>query len=193
MPTPIIVLAAGNSSRLGQAKQLLPRGEQRLLQYVVQQCLATKLGEVLVVLGAEAEKMRAEINELNCMILVNENWSSGQGSSIACAAESLDETFVDGVYIVLVDQVHFSKEVLLKLDKERKKSKSEIVLSKYQEGAGPPSFFSAVYLKDLQKLNSEVGAKPIVQANKDEVVYVPFPLGHLDIDLPDDLNRLKDF
>jgi len=192
MQTPIIILAAGNSSRLGQAKQLLPRGEKSLLHYVVEQCLATKLGEVLVVLGAQEEKMRSEIDELNCMILVNENWASGQGSSIACAAESLDEKNVEGVYIVLVDQVHFSKEVLLKLDAERKKAATEIAVSQYDEGAGPPSFFASTYLKDLRKLSGELGAKPIVKANKEKVVYVPFPKGHLDIDLPADLKRLDE-
>ncbi len=163
-----------------------------MLSYVVKECLASKLGEVLVVLGAEEEKMRAEIDTLNCMIIVNDNWESGQASSIACAAQSIDEESVEGVYVVLVDQVHFSKNVLKKIETERKKSDGEILVCQYQEGSGPPSFFHKSYLPALCKLSGAQGAKPIIKDNKSKVVQVKFPLGHLDIDFPKDLKRLRD-
>lgn len=192
METPIIILAAGNSSRLGQAKQLLPKGEGTLLSYVVKECIEAKLGEVLVVLGSEADQMRSEIELLNCMILVNEQWQKGQGSSIACAAQSLSTENIAGVFIVLVDQVHFRKENLFKLLKEQKQSKASIVLSQYEEGAGPPSFFTVEHFPALAKLSGALGAKPIVQTHKAEVTYVSFPKGHIDIDTPEDLRHLEE-
>jgi len=111
MKTPIIILAAGSSSRLGQAKQLLERKEEPLISYVIKECLSTQLGEVIVVLGSNHSEIRKAVDEQNCMVIINEEWKEGQGSSIACGAGSLDESLVDGVFIVLVDQVHFNRDV----------------------------------------------------------------------------------
>jgi molybdenum cofactor cytidylyltransferase len=121
METPIIVLAAGSSSRLGQPKQLLPRDGTSMLAYVVQECIASQLGEVIVVLGAQATRMLSEIESLNCILITNQNWQEGQGSSIACAAQSINPENVEGVFIVLVDQVHFNREVLLRINQAEKK------------------------------------------------------------------------
>jgi molybdenum cofactor cytidylyltransferase len=63
-------------------------------------------------------------------------------------------------------------------------------LSQYEQGAGPPSFFDVSFLPELCKLQGAQGAKPIVSKYENQLSYCSFPLGHLDIDTPEDLKRL---
>src|SRR5680860_1232621 len=79
----IVILAAGASSRMGQAKQLLPWEDTTLLGNAIRKAKASDANSVIVVLGANAESIRMEISESQIIIIENPIWASGLGTSIA--------------------------------------------------------------------------------------------------------------
>ena len=77
-----IILAAGESARFGTTKQLLDWKGQPFVRAVALTALETGLSPVIVVTGANAEKVEAALKDLNVLIVRNEDWKSGQASSI---------------------------------------------------------------------------------------------------------------
>src|SRR5919106_2111206 len=77
-----IVLAAGDSSRMGTNKLLLRFGEETVLRRSVRCAIAAGLDPVLVVLGHEAERVRSELDGLFCRALINLEWARGMNASL---------------------------------------------------------------------------------------------------------------
>src|SRR5256885_392882 len=87
-----IVLAAGASRRMGQAKQLLPYHGESLLRRAVTAALDSDCQEVIVVLGANAASFQPELTGTTAKLVINDDWKEGMSSSIRCGlatAESL--------------------------------------------------------------------------------------------------------
>ncbi len=186
----IVIIAAGSSSRLGQAKQLLPYKNTFLLGYVLEECLAAKVGDIIVVLGANRVAIASKIQNFECRTCYNPNWATGMGTSIACGIAEVAANPLDGAIIVLSDQPFFDRTLLHQLLAEQSLTNAPIVASKYQEGMGPPAFFAASLFPELQELQGDVGAKPLVKKYFDELAFIPFPKGNLDIDTEADLVHL---
>ena len=186
----LLVIAAGSSSRLGQAKQLLPYRNSFLLQYIIEECLASEIGKVTVVLGANQAQIAPKIAPLNCTICYNPDWAAGMGTSIATGIATLNSNEYQGTIIVLSDQPFFTRSLLHALLAKQVATQAPIVAAQYAKGMGPPAFFDANLFPELKKLKGDVGAKPVVQQHFEEVVFVSFPKGHLDIDTEADLIHL---
>lgn len=191
IPTAILIIAAGSSSRLGQPKQLLPYRAHFLLHYMVSECLAANLGAVFVVLGANKEQIAPRLATLDCSLLYNPSWEQGMGTSIACGMAHLANMNYKGVFVVLSDQVFFKKELLHQLIRKQATTKAPLVISKYTEGMGPPAFFTASLFDELSQLEGDIGAKAVVKKYAKEFALIPFEKGHLDIDTKVDLIHLK--
>ncbi len=97
-----IILAAGDSSRFGSPKQLLPWRETTVLNSVVKTAIEVRLLPVVVVLGANADLIRPGLPE-GCVVVTNAEWSEGQSSSIRIGLSQLPQE-IDGVLILLGDQ-----------------------------------------------------------------------------------------
>lgn len=186
----ILLLAAGKSSRLGQTKQLLDYKGRKLIQHTLSICLESKIGPVMVVTGAFYQKVESAIKDFDCQVIRNEHWQKGMGSSVSAGVRSVIEDGLDAVVLVLVDQIHLQAKHLHQLKDKFVKDASSIILSQYDDGQGPPSLFASQHFDALAVLDGEAGAKPIVKKNKDKVAYIDFPQGHIDIDRPEDLDRL---
>ena len=191
-PYALLLLAAGESRRLGELKQLLPVGNQTLLEHTIKVCAKSKLGPVHVILGAQAEKILDTItNDSSTDILIHKNWKDGLGSSIAYGVNNTKHLVEKGIIIVLVDQVMLKAEHLVNLVREYEDTKAEIVVSDYGKASGPPTFFAQALFDQLIELSGDQGAKPIIKANKHRVHKVSFPHGDIDIDQHEDLFHLK--
>jgi molybdenum cofactor cytidylyltransferase len=109
-PVAAVVLAAGSSRRMGQPKQLLPWHGRPLLQHVLDVAAASAVGEIVLVLGHEADGVRAAIElPARGRIVVNERHAEGQGTSLACGVAALGADAVaahgaDAVAVLLGDQ-----------------------------------------------------------------------------------------
>ena len=188
MDIAIIILAAGSSSRLGQPKQLLQRGNQSMIQYVHEECLKSKLGPVYVVTGAYHDAISAELNDAE--IIHYPRWENGMGSSISYALKTLKIDNLKGVIIALSDQVYLTSEILTELAQEANQSNSKIVNCKYQSEMGPPTYFDKSLFQELEQLTGDDGAKSIVKKYKTSRSSIRFVLGEVDIDTTEDLQIL---
>src|SRR5215475_6978410 len=106
-----IVLAAGESRRMGQPKQLLPFGERTILERVVDTLLTAGVGEVIVVLGHLAERVRTVLRERPVRAAVNESYRQGMLSSVKCGVRAVGPGY-DAVLFALGDQPHIEGSVV---------------------------------------------------------------------------------
>ena len=171
---PIILLAAGNSSRMGSPKQLLPWGEKSLIEHQAEKLLSTG-NSVLVVLGANAEQIIPVIENMKIQVVVNQNWQTGMGSSIASGiSEMLKENHdADGVIIALLDQPFVSVEHYNKLLNVFEPDKQQIIVSVSKEGwKGVPVLFDRCYFEELRNFSGEQGAKKIFSHYPDKIISI---------------------
>lgn len=188
----LIILAAGASVRLRTPKQLLPFRGETLLRRIARESLASRCRPVVVVLSDEADEFRSELNDLDVCIVGNSDWMQGMGSSVKAGLEKLLEIKkpLDGVVITVCDQPFVTAETINELVETYEKTKALIVASEYQSTRGVPALFGKELFSQLQNLKSG-GAKQIIDQFRAETVSLPFPNGAIDVDTPDDYERLS--
>jgi len=189
----IIVIAAGNSSRLGQPKQLVEIAGVSLLQNTIN--LAEQLSENSVcVVGFDADKFKSSLEVSTTKILVNKNWQQGMGCSIACAVKYFTDE-VDAVMILLCDQYRLTEADLGLLIERWQRDPDKIVASQYFEIKcnslieGAPAIFPKQYFGPLMALK-EKGARDILSKNQENVIAVLLENAASDLDTKDDLKLL---
>jgi molybdenum cofactor cytidylyltransferase len=190
MKIAILIIAAGASRRLGQPKQLVPFRDTFLLNQIIQECQASEVGTIYIVLGANAEQIQPRLSD-DLSIFYHKNWSQGMGTSIAFGIKQLISKDYDGVIIVLGDQPFFSSFLLKKITQKRTETNGKIILSEYEKGMGPPSFFEKSLFSELSMLKGDLGAKTMIKKYKEEVQRISFPKGYIDIDTPEDLKIIQ--
>ena len=186
--TGIIILAAGNSSRLGKNKQLLFYKEKTLLQHIIDEALNASLQPVVVVTGANREQISEAINRQPIHVVNNKNWQEGMASAIVVgllAISSINKNKED-IIIAVCDQPFVSSTLFLRLCDKRKESNKGIVACSYANTTGTPVLFTPAYFEELLQLSGEGGAKKIIARHPDDVETVFFPKGNIDIDTEDD-------
>ena len=185
----ILILAAGNSSRLGQSKQLviISKG-QTLLNQTILAAEQSQLGEVYVVLGVDYLKHSESIKS-KVHLIENTNWSSGMGSSLKAGLTRVisDNNQLEFILVSVCDQPYLQAENLLALYNKFDQSDQPIIASQYEEGFGVPVLFSSKVFNELRQLGDSEGALKFLKANMKSVEFVNFEKGNVDIDTPDDL------
>jgi molybdenum cofactor cytidylyltransferase len=190
----IIIVAAGNSSRLGQPKQLIPINGISMLYSVAK--IATRISkQVMCIVGFNAEKHTEELKSLAIDCLVNPNWQQGMGSSIACGIKNLaDDT--DSVMILLCDQWAVTTQDLNKLVVQWKKQPEKIIASCYSDLKtkkkiiGVPAIFPQHYFSQLSQLE-KTGARKIILNNLENVMPIKLENASFDLDTKEDLSLLN--
>jgi molybdenum cofactor cytidylyltransferase len=190
LPVAIVLLAAGSSSRLGQPKQLLAYSGSTLLRHAAEIALASRLGPVIVVLGAVEEKCRATLSGLPTIIVTNPGWEEGMGSSIATGMQEVDETLHRAVLIMLCDQPAITPDALRSLEEHQRTTGKSIVASQYDKTFGSPALFTAEHFPQLRLLHGFHGAKSLFR-NQPDLGALPCPQAALDIDTEGDLALLE--
>lgn len=188
----IIILAAGASTRLGRPKQLLKFQYKTFIENVVETALETAL-QTVVVLGANAEKIKPEIENLPIEFVTNENWQSGMSSSIIKGLEtSLEiEPNLSAVILLLCDQPFITKETILRLIAAQEKTGKAIVASEYEKTLGVPILFTREMFEELLNLEGDVGAKVLVKKYADKnLAKISVPEAAFDIDTEEDFEQL---
>lgn len=185
----VVLLAAGGSSRLGRAKQLLPYLGRTLVEHTARTALASGAAEVVVVVGAEAAAVREALRGLKVRIVLNENWAEGMGGSIARGVAALGEE-IDAAVIALGDQPRITPVHLRTLAERVIDSDQSIVASSYDGVLGAPAAFARSEFGRLQGLTGDVGARHLVRNGEEPVEAVFFDGANLDVDTPDDVRAL---
>ena len=188
----VVIVAAGLSSRLGTPKQLLRYKGKPLLQHLLQVVIDSNTCHIIVVLGANADKITREIDFSNVQIVMNENWQEGMASSIRCGIQALApiEYTIKGALIILCDQPHVTTTLVNSLITEYINTNKPIIASEYNGVLGAPALFHKSIFPELLQLKGDVGAKLIMQRYADEIITVAFSKGSVDIDTAADYEKL---
>jgi molybdenum cofactor cytidylyltransferase len=185
----VVVLAAGGSSRLGQAKQLLSHDGETLLHRAARFALATAPAEVVVVLGADAARLALAIADLPIRPLICASWRDCMGASLRCALQALAAN-IDGVMIVLCDQPALSAPHLMALRDVWRGNPLHAVASGYANTVGVPALLPRHWL-DEKFLHGDHGARFLLQERKTAVTVIDNPALAADIDQSADLSALR--
>jgi molybdenum cofactor cytidylyltransferase len=188
----IIILAAGTSRRMGKPKQLLPYEGKNLLEHAVQVAKDSKVGKVILVLGANHEMIVKDMQPDPIDVCINPDWEQGVSTSIFHGLNTLLEIDSEwnGVIIMTGDQPFVNADLLQELVLTHEQTNKSIVASKYQETIGSPAFFQSAFFTQLLELKGDVGARKIIQSNGSQLVSVAFAKGEIDIDTPEDYDKL---
>src|SRR5271165_425166 len=182
-----IVLGAGASSRMGASKQLLELGGKPLIALAVDAALGSQARPVVVVIGADAERVREAISGRPVCVVLNPEWSSGLSSSIRVGMAALlaAEPALDAALLALCDQPALSPEVIGRLAALHRAT-GRIAASRYGGRNGAPAVFGRRHFAALEALTGDEGARGILNGDPGCVVAADLPEMGFDMDTPAD-------
>jgi len=190
-----VVLSAGESSRMGSPKALLPISGVPFIEEIVRALKGTKIDRIIVVLGHHAEEIRKRIAHLPVTFVVNRDYAKGQLSSLIVAIRSLeaekDTEKVDGVLVHLVDHPFISPALVDHMIDRFYETKKLIVIPRCGGRRGHPVIFSSRLFPELLSAPLEKGAKVVVHAHRDETLEIEtdFAGVTIDIDTPEEYRQ----
>ncbi|MDQ4141425.1 MAG: nucleotidyltransferase family protein [Bacteroidota bacterium] len=193
--TGLVLLAAGASVRLGSPKQNLNFQGQTLLQHAVQVAQQSGSSPIVVVLGAQAEMLKAQLNFPDILIVENKDWEEGMSASIRHGLAALLQVapLVENVILMLCDQPFVTGELLHKLITHKETSSKQIIGCSYQDTVGTPVLFDKQFFPELLNLHGNHGAKKLLFQHSEAVATIPFELGSFDIDTVSDYTALQHY
>jgi molybdenum cofactor cytidylyltransferase len=188
MKTGIILLAAGSSSRLGRAKQLIEIQGKTLIQKAIDEANKSQANCLVLVLGANAELIQTGFDNLNTPFIINSDWQQGMSSSMQAGLRFLmEKEAIDQVLLMLCDQPFVDASLLDQLITAKETSGKGIVAAAYSDTLGVPALFDRRYFEDLVQLTGSEGAKKVIFKHQAEVHALDFQLGAVDLDTEEDV------
>ena len=183
-----VVLSAGESSRMGRPKALLPVDGETFIEKIVGALARTRVGKIIVVLGHDAETLKRRLEHLAVAFLVNADYKSGQLSSLQTAVRRLQsDRECDGMLVHLVDHPYISSTLVDVMIEQFYVAKKLIVVPRCQGKRGHPVIFSRALFAELLNAPLDQGAKAVVNAHRDETLEIETddPGIAVDIDTPE--------
>ncbi len=181
-----LILAAGESARLGRPKQLLVLEGVSLVRRAVRSARDAGFEPVFAVTGAFAAEVEAELAGTGSIAIRHEGWPQGFGSSIRAGVSALTTSAngqlePDGVLLLPCDLPHVSAAHLLEL-RGLLTSRTGIVAAEFGNHLGPPVLFGRAYFDELRQLPSGSGARPVLERHVSAIIRFPLPEAAFDID-----------
>src|SRR5581483_8205282 len=162
-----------------------------LLVRAVEAALASEAWPVVVVLGAQAEKIRPALARLPVLVAENPAWAEGMAASLRTGITTLHQfsRSLDGAVVALCDQPAFSAAVIAQLVAAHQRSGRGIVAAHYSGRNGAPALFTREHFPALMSLTGEEGARALLNGQPDRVAAVDWPELAVDFDTPEDIAR----
>jgi molybdenum cofactor cytidylyltransferase len=187
---PVLVLAAGKSTRMGSPKALLPLGPaDTFLTRVIRTFQQAGVDDVVVVLGHEAEAIEASVlaRGLSCRFVRNADYEHGQLSSLLAGLRAVDRPGVVGVLMTLVDVPLVSSATVRAVLARYHATHAPIVRAVRGDVHGHPVLIDRRLFDELRAADPSSGAKPVIRGHVSAAgdVEVNDEGAFLDIDTPD--------
>ena len=168
-----IVLAAGESARMGADKALLKWGDTTFLEHLRAVLKNAGVSLVRVVLGANAEGVLKQIRLPPVEVVLNRQWHQGMLTSVVAGLDSLPHGLVDAALVCLVDHPCVSSALIRTLVEKFHTTGKLVVLPTCQGRRGHPVVFAAKLFDELRAAPLAVGARHVVRQHPADVLEVP--------------------
>lgn len=185
-----IVLAAGSSRRMGRNKLLLEIEGETLVRRVVRAAGEAGLDRVVVVLGHDEARVRAQLEGLSCETVVNPEHARGAGTSVHAGVRHVAAE-ADAAVIVLADMPFVTAAMIAALADRYRATRAPVVFSRYGIVQAPPTLYDRSLFAELLAIDDDRGGKEVVLRHQAEAEAVAWPEDALhDIDSPADYDRI---
>ncbi len=187
--TAAILLAAGESTRMGTPKPLLAWGDVTLIEYQVRELLAAGVEDLVVVLGHAAEEVRPIVPG-GARVVVNEAYQQGRASSLRAGAAALSDD-ADPILVLNVDQPR-PRDLLEALLAAHREGNALITVPVTQGKRGHPLILAGSLLAELRQASEEAqGLRAVLAAHQDAVreIELSSPIARLDINTPEEYQK----
>jgi len=182
-----VVLAAGESRRMGRQKLLLPFGETTVAGAVVRTAQASRAGRTLVVLGSDRESVRRELEPLGVEFAVNEDYPLGMLTSIQAGFKALPAD-AGAAVVMLGDQPFLASRVVDRVIEAYESGSNGIVIPTVQGRRGHPVLIDLKYRDEVLAIAPAEGLRRLMLAHADDILEVDVADPDIlrDLDTPED-------
>ena len=180
-----IVLAAGQSRRMGETnKMTVDVGGKPMVRHVVEAAKSSKVDDVHVVTGHQADQVEAALEGLDVHFVSNEKFAEGLSTSLAAGVRAV-ESEADRVIVLLGDMPFLTAKMIDELLDAGKQNDS-IVMATFDGKRGNPVLWPRRYYEDLKRIQGDTGARHLIGMNAAEVIEVNIgEAASLDLDTPE--------
>jgi molybdenum cofactor cytidylyltransferase len=195
-PTAGIILAAGESKRFGESKQLLRLAGRFLVEWVLQAALESNLDRAVLVLGCEQDRIRRSLLKWTahpkCTVLENPDYRNGLSTSLKVGVASI-EYDCPSVMFLLGDQPMVTAALIDLLLRQFARSEKSICVPAHRGIRGNPVLFASSHYPAILRLSGDTGARDLITAHPEQVlsVEIPDPLVFFDIDWREDAETIS--
>lgn len=185
-----VILAAGESRRMGMPKLLLPFGKTTIIENVVESVTSSKVSQTLVVLGPCSPDIREKIRRYPVITTFNPRYREGMLSSVLQGMAVLPDS-CEAVIVALADQPAVETAVIDSLIEAFRTENKGIIVPVYRKKRGHPFLIDIKYRQEMKQLNPKVGLRELLRRHADDVfeVRVLSPAILRDIDTVEDYDR----
>ena len=182
-----IILAAGQSKRMGKPKPLLRFGDKTFLEQIISVLKLSDVDRITVVLGAEAGTIKSSVDLSETNIVINKDYLKGQLSSLITAIEDTPEE-TEAILLCLADAPFVSKEVVNKIVSKFRETNNPIIVPVFNGKRGHPTLFSKSLFNELLNAPQDQGARYVLYSNEEKVLEVEISESGflISIDTPDE-------
>jgi molybdenum cofactor cytidylyltransferase len=183
-----VVLAAGKGTRLEGCKQLVRVGGKPLLEHALDNLRASKIDEIVVILGAYADEIKRQVRFDRERVVINPDYSAGIATSIQTGLRAID---AEAVLMVLADQPYVAPQTIDLLIAEYRRTQASIVIPTYNGLRGNPVLVDKALFPELMNLRGDIGCRAIFDGHAGAMMKVPVN-DHgilIDIDTREDVTR----
>ena len=193
-----IILAGGSSTRFGRPKQLLKLNGKYLLDYVLSAALESELDHVVLVLGHDHQNilqaLETRTTQERLQVVINHRYLEGQSRSLQAGLQKIRQAF-PAVMFLLGDQPLLNSNTIDHILDRFRHSGKDICVPVCEGKRRNPTIFNRVLYDQLMAIEGDIGARHIIRANPERVLYLELddPLCFFDIDSQKDFENLQSF
>lgn len=188
-----ILLAAGKSSRMGQAKMVLPWGRSTVISTILNAYFQAKVDEIVVVTGGYKELVEKEISQLPVKIAFNRDFENGEmADSVKTGLQQLSSD-CSAVFIALGDQPKITVQDLLGMMELNLTHPDALIIPSYAMRRGHPWLVPYSMFKELSELHPPKTLRDFINSHEKEILYYLVKESDIltDLDTPEDYRRNK--
>lgn len=177
-----ILLAAGESKRMGRLKPGLPLGNSTILEQSIDNLVHSRIDELIVVLGYRAQELMEKVAGRQVKTVINPDYEQGMSTSVIAGLHMVDDK-AQAVLFALADQPFIDSKIVDKLIDGFSRHSKGIVVPAYRGRRGHPVIFAVRYREELLRLRGDVGGRQIIKEHTDDVLEIPVDSESINVDI----------